>query len=65
MTDVPAPPQRPIPPDDNLCCKSGCVPCVWDMYDEDLAEYRKALAAWEAAYGPASPPVSVPASPGR
>lgn len=56
MTTPPPRPEPPPPLDDNLCCKSGCVPCVWDMYDEALAAYRKALAEWEAKYGSSSAP---------
>ncbi|KVO53960.1 oxidoreductase-like domain-containing protein [Burkholderia stagnalis] len=41
----PTPPQQPELED---CCNSGCSPCVFDLYDEALARYREALAAWEA-----------------
>ena len=43
----PAPPKRPDPDD---CCHSGCDPCVFDLYDEELTRYRAALAAWEARH---------------
>jgi hypothetical protein len=45
-------PQRPVPPVQPAledCCRSGCVPCVFDLYEEALARYEKQLAAYEAA----------------
>jgi len=41
MADTPPKPQRP---DSNECCGSGCVPCVYDYYYDQLAE-------WEEKYG--------------
>ncbi|MFL9874441.1 oxidoreductase-like domain-containing protein [Paraburkholderia megapolitana] len=41
----PQPPRRPEPDD---CCRSGCEPCVFDLYDEAVERYRAALAAWQA-----------------
>lgn len=41
----PTPPERP---GDNECCQSGCEPCIFDMYAEELQAYREALSAWEA-----------------
>lgn len=41
------PPTPPTPPDDNACCQSGCVLCVYDLYQEELDRYRLALAAWQ------------------
>lgn len=35
---IPPPPEKPLPGD---CCGNGCVPCVWDMYYEELEEYNK------------------------
>jgi hypothetical protein len=40
------PPRRPEEPDPADCCGEGCVPCVYDRYDEALQRYREALAAW-------------------
>ncbi|MFT4179611.1 MAG: oxidoreductase-like domain-containing protein [Thermomonas sp.] len=39
----PIPPEAPLPSD---CCESGCDPCVFDSYSEELEAYRQALAAW-------------------
>jgi hypothetical protein len=38
---VPPPPEKPLP---NDCCAGGCTPCVWDTYEQ-------ALADWQARYG--------------
>ncbi|MEK7321298.1 MAG: oxidoreductase-like domain-containing protein [Pseudomonadota bacterium] len=41
----PAPPERP---GDNECCGSGCDPCVFDFYNDEMERYRQELRAWEA-----------------
>ncbi|WP_322789219.1 oxidoreductase-like domain-containing protein [Paraburkholderia caballeronis] len=41
-------PQPPVRPGDDECCHSGCIPCVFDLYEDALDRYRDALAAWEA-----------------
>lgn len=33
---------------DNACCGSGCDPCVSDLYQQELAEWKKAHAEWKA-----------------
>ncbi|TBR39770.1 MULTISPECIES: oxidoreductase-like domain-containing protein [Dyella] len=43
-------PQRPVEPDAIDCCGEGCVPCIYDLYDEALEKYREALAAWLARH---------------
>lgn len=40
----PEPPEKLLPGD---CCDSGCARCVRDVYMDQRAAYRKALAAWE------------------
>lgn len=49
----PAPPE---PPDINACCGNGCDPCIFDLHDLAMDEYRQALRAWEALQE-AEPPV--------
>jgi len=44
------PPRRPSEPDPEECCGEGCVPCVYDRYDEALERYREALSAWRARH---------------
>jgi len=43
---VPPPPRKPEP---HECCGTGCIPCVMDIYEEELFEYEKALKALAAA----------------
>lgn len=48
MTATATKPTPPEEPDALDCCGEGCVRCVYDVYDEAIAEYRQALATWEA-----------------
>lgn len=60
---MPAP--RPVPPVQPAledCCRSGCTPCVFDLYEEALERYERALAAWEAARRDAQAPPAAPAA---
>ncbi|SPK76409.1 conserved protein of unknown function (plasmid) [Cupriavidus taiwanensis] len=41
----PEPPERPA---DGECCGSGCDPCIFDYYYQEMDRYREALRAWEA-----------------
>lgn len=41
-------PQAPIEPPLEACCTSGCVPCIFDDYAEQLNAYRVAHMAWKA-----------------
>ncbi len=41
----PNPPRKPEP---HECCGTGCIPCVMDIYEEELWQYEKDLKAWEA-----------------
>jgi len=43
----PQPPEAPLPSD---CCDSGCDPCVYDLYNDELALYRQRLAQWLARH---------------
>jgi len=56
---VPAPPDddsadpapRPPPePDAADCCGEGCVRCVYDVHEEALERYQRALQAWRARH---------------
>jgi len=38
---IPTPPEKPDP---NECCGSGCTPCIYDYYYDNLAK-------WEEQYG--------------
>ena len=37
---LPEPPWEPLQSD---CCGSGCSPCVFDIYHEDLAKWKELL----------------------
>lgn len=45
--------EKPTPPGDYECCESGCSPCVWDLYYEELnawnAEQKAAKEAEKEA----------------
>ncbi len=41
------PPVPPVRPDNDDCCHSGCDPCIFDLYAEELERYRAELHAWE------------------
>jgi hypothetical protein len=51
MPDVPSPedsrPVPPLQPDDSECCRSGCDPCIFDQFAEEMERYRVQLRAWE------------------
>jgi hypothetical protein len=44
-------PEPPVRPSADDCCRSGCDPCVFDLYNEALERYHAALAAWEKRHG--------------
>ncbi|WP_370551335.1 oxidoreductase-like domain-containing protein [Glaciimonas sp. PAMC28666] len=43
-----AAPTPPVQPDLDDCCASGCNPCIFDLYEEELDRYRARLQLWEA-----------------
>lgn len=50
MSTAPLPrPEPPVAPELEDCCRSGCTPCVFDLYEDALERYERALAEWEAA----------------
>lgn len=38
LDELPEPPTRPL---DSECCGNGCTPCVFDIYDEEMEQWRK------------------------
>ena len=47
------PDPRPLPPIEPAledCCGSGCPNCIFDVYQMLLANYKQALAEWEARH---------------
>jgi hypothetical protein len=46
-------PQRPPEPDAADCCGEGCVRCVYDVHEDALERYQRALMAWRARHPPA------------
>ena len=47
LAHPPAPPRKPEPQE---CCGTGCIPCVMDLYEEELWQYEKDLRAWQAQH---------------
>jgi hypothetical protein len=52
-----APPRPPAPvppvrPGADECCHSGCNPCVFDLYEEEMERYRIALANYRRTEQP-------------
>jgi hypothetical protein len=44
---MPVPPVQPALED---CCRSGCTPCVFDLYEDAMERYRTRMAAWQARH---------------
>ncbi|OCH93917.1 hypothetical protein OBBRIDRAFT_789784 [Obba rivulosa] len=42
-------PEEPKPPEPDECCMSGCAICVYDLYNESLDSYNRALASIRGA----------------
>jgi len=40
-------PTPPVRPGSEDCCRSGCDPCVFTLYEEALERYQRALQAWQ------------------
>ena len=43
-------PQPPSKADYDACCGSGCDPCIFDLYDQAMERYRKALEQWRGRH---------------
>lgn len=39
----PVAPEPPLPSD---CCDSGCDPCIYDLYNDEVQHYHARLAEW-------------------
>ncbi|HEU4777309.1 MAG TPA: oxidoreductase-like domain-containing protein [Telluria sp.] len=39
-------PVEPVQPGLDDCCRSGCTPCVFDLYEDAMDRYRAALQQW-------------------
>ncbi|HEX7815657.1 oxidoreductase-like domain-containing protein [Dyella sp.] len=39
-------PLAPVEPDAGDCCGEGCVPCIFDIYEDALVAYRRDLSRW-------------------
>ena len=48
------PPIPPAEPRSDECCRTGCDPCIYDLYFDELARYEEARAAWDARHPGAS-----------
>ncbi|WP_435106014.1 oxidoreductase-like domain-containing protein [Arhodomonas sp. AD133] len=49
--DEPRLPRRPVEPDLDECCGTGCDPCVFDLYEERLQRWRARCNEIRAAHG--------------
>lgn len=38
-------PRKPVEPVEEECCGSGCVPCVLDIYEDEIQNYREGIKA--------------------
>ncbi len=48
-------PEPPVRPTAAECCRGGCDPCVFDLYEAELARYEEALRKWDARRSRAGP----------
>jgi Oxidoreductase-like protein, N-terminal len=49
------PPIPPAAPAMGECCRGGCDPCIFDLYEEELARYDAALREWRRRRQGAAP----------
>ncbi|MDQ1814433.1 oxidoreductase-like domain-containing protein [Massilia sp. CCM 9210] len=47
-------PLPPVQPGLEDCCRSGCTPCVFDLYDDAMDRYRIEMAAWQSRHSAAA-----------
>lgn len=43
-------PEHPVRPAAADCCRGGCNPCVFDLYEMELARYEEALREWQVRH---------------
>lgn len=43
-------PLPPMQPDIDACCGNGCDPCIFDLHDLAMDDYRQALRAWKTRH---------------
>ncbi|WP_310387111.1 oxidoreductase-like domain-containing protein [Roseateles sp.] len=44
-------PEPPAAADSGACCGNGCAPCIFDLHDLAMDQYRQDLRAWQARRG--------------
>lgn len=64
MTSPAAPQDDPMPlpppqPDLDACCGNACDPCIFDLHDLAMDEYRQAMRAWRARHPELTPDAAV------
>lgn len=42
---LPPPPEKPDPSE---CCGSGCIPCILEVYEDEVERWREEVAAIRA-----------------
>jgi hypothetical protein len=47
-------PEKPEKPLDSDCCGRGCSPCVFDLYEQDLAIWERDCALIQAGIDPSA-----------
>jgi hypothetical protein len=45
------PPEAPVRPDNDDCCRSGCTPCVFDLHAQAVERYLAELRDWRIRNG--------------
>ena len=43
-------PEPPEHPGSAACCGSGCDPCILDLHERAMEQYRQALREWRARH---------------
>lgn len=43
-------PEPPHQPDLDACCGNGCDPCIFDLHDLAMDDYRQRLRAWKTRH---------------